>query len=108
MDDGHSAVAAEMRVGIAIVGRAVCRPARVADAVAARGRFLAEKIGEVGDAARAFAQVQVVAGKRGQSGAVVPAVFQPAQTLDQNGFRLFASGVADDSTHCSWPSMTWS
>ena len=53
VDDGDGAVAAEVRVGVAVGGRAVRRPARVADAVAAGGGLLAQELRQVGDAAGA-------------------------------------------------------
>ena len=59
MDDGDPAVAAEMGMGVAVGGGAMRRPACMADAVHARSRLFAQKLGQVGDPAGAFAQVQV-------------------------------------------------
>ena len=46
-----------------------------------------------------FAKVKARTGKGRHAGAVVAAIFQPSQPLDQDGFRFLAAGVADDSTH---------
>ncbi len=62
------------------------------------GRSL-RKLREVGDAAGAFAQVQVGSGERGDAGAVVAAIFEPAQAFDEDGFRFAMADVADDSAH---------
>ena len=42
VDDGDKAVAAEMRMGVMVVGGAVRGPARMADADATGGRLVAE------------------------------------------------------------------
>ena len=47
MDDGDRAVAAEVRMGVAFVGGAVRRPARVADAGAAGSRLVAQQSAEL-------------------------------------------------------------
>ncbi len=102
VDDGDEAVAAEVGVGVAVVGGAVRGPARVADAGAAGGGPIAEVPRQVLDAAGALAEVQLRAGQRGQAGAVVAAVLQPAQAVDEDRFRFTAAGVADDAAHaCS-------
>ena len=86
-------------MGVAVVGGAMRRPARVADAVAAGGGLVAQEFGEIGDAAGAFAQMQVRPGQGGEPGAVVAAIFQAAQALDEDGFRFSLSDIADDAAH---------
>src|SRR5205823_12263243 len=88
MNDGDLAVAGKVRVGVAVVGGSVGSPARVADAVTARGRPCAQVRGQVGDPAGAFAQVQVRAGQRGDAGAIVTAILQPAQPFNQDRLRF--------------------
>ena len=101
VDDGDGAVAADVRVGVAVGGRAVRRPAGVADADAAGGRLVAQRFRQVGDAAGLLAQVQPVARQGGHAGAVVAAVFQPPQPFDQDRLRLPPADVADDAAHGS-------
>src|SRR5262249_35065661 len=74
-------------------------PARVADADAARRGPVPQVPGQVLDPAGALAQVQPAAGERRQAGAIVAPVLQAAQPLDEEGFRLAAADVADDSAH---------
>src|SRR5260370_33345451 len=54
--DGDGPVGAEMGMSVAVVGRTMSGPARMADAVAAGGRVIAQELGGVGHAARALAQ----------------------------------------------------
>ncbi len=99
VDEDDGAVAADVGVGIAVVRGTMRRPARVADADAARGRLLGELAGQVRQPARALADVQARAGKRGDAGAVVAAIFQAAQAFEQDGLRLAGPDVADDAAH---------
>src|SRR5208282_4514471 len=99
MDDGDGAIAAYVRVGIGVGGAAVGRPARVADAVAARGRLLGKKSRQLRDSTRMLADVHPGTGHRGQARAIVAAVFQPLEPLDQDRLRLTPADVTDNSTH---------
>jgi hypothetical protein len=97
VNDGDEAVAADVGVGVAVVGRAVRGPAGVADADAAGGGLVAEGADEVVNPACPFAKVQPGAGERGQAGAVLTAVLQPPQASYYIGFRFLAAVVTDDS-----------
>ena len=99
MDNGDGAVAADVRVCVDIVCRAVRRPARVTDADTAGRWALLQVCHKIGDAAGPFPQVHVRAGQRRQAGAVVAAILEPAKAFDENWFRLFGTDVADDATH---------
>ena len=103
VDDGDQAVAAEVRMGVAIGGRAVRGPAGVADAGAAGRGLIAQMAGQVGDAAGPLAQVQVVAGQRGEAGAVVAAIFQAAQAFEQDRFRFAPSRCSRRCHTCAAP-----
>ena len=103
VDDGDAAIAAEVRMGVAVGGRAVGGPARVADADAAGRRLLLQMSGQFGDAAGPLADVQMRAGQRGHAGAVVAAIFQPPQALDKDRFRLSIAHVTDDAAHKAIP-----
>ena len=97
-----AAIAADVRMGVAIGGGAVRGPARVADADAAGRRLIAEMSGQFGDAAGPFAEVQMRAGQRRHAGAVVAAILQPAQPFDEDRLRLSIADVTDDAAHaCS-------
>ena len=78
VDERDSAIGAEMRMGVAIVGGTVRGPARVADAVAPGGGLLGQILREIGDAACSFAQMQMRPRQGGDAGAVVAAIFQTA------------------------------
>ena len=88
VDDGDEAVAAEVGMGVAVVGGAVGGPAGVADADAAGGGLVAEMANQVLNPAGLLAEVQARAGQGRQAGAVVAAVLQPAQALDEDRFRF--------------------
>src|SRR5262249_28612115 len=99
VDDGDDAVAAHLPGGGGGGGRAVRRPARVADAQAPGGGAVAQVADQVGDAAGPLADVQLAAGQGGDAGGVVAAVLQPAQALDEKGFRLVTADVPNDAAH---------
>ncbi len=99
VDDGHDAVAAEVGVGVAVVGGAVRGPARMADAGRAGGRVLFQVGGQAGDAAGPLVDVQARAGDGGHARAVVAAIFQPTQAFDQDRRRFPLTDVADDAAH---------
>src|SRR5205085_2941748 len=98
-DDRHDAVAADVRVGIAVGRFAVGGPARVGDADVAGGGVTLQVLGQVADAPDLLADVQARPGQRGDAGAVVAAILQPLQTFEQDGFRLTRTNVTDDAAH---------
>ncbi len=107
MNDGNGSVAAEMRVGVSVGGAAVGGPARVANAVTTGGRLIGQQRGQLGNSACPLAEVQFRASQRGHAGAVVAAVFQAFQALQQNWLRLTAADVTNDSTHaCISPGLS--
>ena len=73
--------------------------------MAAGGGLLAQVRGQVGDAAGPLADVQVRAGQRGHAGAVVAAIFQPAQAFEQDRLRFPMADVADDAAHERTPPL---
>ena len=100
VDDGDLSLATEVRVGIHVVGGAVRGPSRVSDADRALGLMLAHVTGEVGHLPLPlFHPEGAIWFKGGDARAVVPAVFQTFEPIDQDGVsRLFAQ-VANDSAH---------
>jgi hypothetical protein len=71
----------------------------VADTGASGGRLAAEEFGEVGDASGPFAEVEVGTGEGSEAGAVIAAVFQAAQSFQENRLGLSIAGVTYDATH---------
>src|SRR5690349_23439244 len=89
-----------MRVGVAVVRRAVGRPARVAHAGRPGDRARRELLVEVLDAAGLLLDLQrvVVADDR-DAGRVVAAVFEATQALDDDVEGCPRTDVADDAAH---------
>jgi len=102
-DDLSAAVAVRMRIffGWAAMGG----PARVADSVRAfDGRF-GDDLFEVSELAWGTPNLQLaVLGDNGDSRRIVAAVFQLAQTFDDDGDNFLRADVADNSAHAglSW------
>src|SRR5580765_1201872 len=90
-------------------------PARVADAVLPRGRFLGHQFGKVRDPSGAFARLHLLAVYNGNAGGVVTAIFETPQTIQKNGRRFRAADISDNSTHnfgsgiiAYFPPLRWS
>ncbi|MNZ82960.1 hypothetical protein D3C78_1016750 [compost metagenome] len=101
----HRQVAArEMRVGVGLAGHAVRRPARVGDAQTAGERLFGQRLLQRGDLADAAAAAQpaVLAIDR-HPGAVVAAVFEALEALDENGTDITLGDGANNSAHAGSP-----
>src|SRR5262249_27123712 len=101
MDYGDVAAAIEVRVGIRIGGRSVRRPARMADADRAGERFA---VVEARDNPREFApRFGPREGPAGvdhrDSGAVVSAILEPPQRVQDDRNAIAISDVTDDPAH---------
>src|SRR5437588_7426193 len=64
------------------------RPAGVADAISAGRRFRRYELAELGDASGAFPGLNAIAVYDRDAGGIVAAIFQPAQTIEENGGRF--------------------
>ena len=109
VDDGdrdRPAAAAQMGMGVAVGGRPVSRPARVADPARPRGRLAVEQFLQDPHPAGPLPHDQLVAVDRGQARAVVAAILEPAQPRDQDRRGLMSSGVTDDSAHRHHPCLS--
>src|ERR1700722_3618929 len=106
MRDSDFAIAAYVRVRIAVRRRAVRGPACVPDAGRALGWIVFEIGRQVGDAAEAFPDCQISVERR-NAGAVIAAVFESAQAFEEKGFRFVKTGVTDNSTHIGETSSHW-
>src|SRR5436309_3377549 len=86
-----------MRMSIDVIGRAMGRPARVADAVTAGARPVLQVTGKIGDTAGTFSEVEMVAGDRGQASTVITSVFETAQAFEKNRLGFTRADVANDA-----------
>ena len=89
----------EVRVGVDVIGLAMGGPAGVTDTDVAGDRVFLDQVGQRLDAALAFAGFDAAGVDRGQSGGVVAAIFQPAQSIEENGSRRRFADVTDDAAH---------
>src|SRR6476646_1408192 len=74
-------------------------PARVADAVLPRGRFLGHQFGKVRDPSSTLARFDLLPVYDGNAGGVVAAIFEAAQAVQEYGRRFCAPDISDNSTH---------
>src|SRR5262245_61769338 len=99
VDDGHLSLAADVGMGIAVIGGPMRRPASVADPDTPGHGTIAEQTGQVMDAPGRLAEVQMGTEDRRQTGAVIAAILETPQSLDEDWFRFLVTGVADDAAH---------
>ena len=90
-----------VRVGVALGRLAVGRPAGVADAGVAADRVLDQEVGERDQLADGAAAGELAVVHRGDAGAVVAAVLQPLQRLEDQRGDLVAAEDRDDAAHLS-------
>ncbi len=99
VDDGQ-AIVRDVRVRVALGRHAVRGPARVRDAdLAVRGIRLDGVLEHLDLADRAQALELGGAVEHGDAGGVVAAVFEPAQSLHQDGDDVALSDGSDDAAH---------
>ena len=97
----YLALAAQMRMGVAVGRLTVGSPARMADAAGAVhvAAFLLDLLLKVCNAAARLDNAQTVLREGSHTSRVIATVFQTVQTLDENRKRVLASGESNDSTH---------
>jgi hypothetical protein len=94
-----------MRMSVFFGGTSVGGPAGVADAISAFERFGADHVFKIAQLAFCPPDLKAVTVTAdGNAGGVVPAIFELAQTLNDDGNYLLFSDIADDATHrvLSW------
>ena len=99
VDDDDLAGAVAVRVRVLLGRPAVCRPARVADAVVAVDRVDADHLLEVRQLAGAAPQIDRAVMHHRHARRVVAAIFEPPQPVDENRDDVLGADVADDSAH---------
>ena len=100
VDDGEQPVLAQMRVGVGVRRRAVGRPSGVGYAAhAAQGVPVLGQLREVGYRAAGLDHLDALSVVHGHARAVIPAVFQPAKTLDKHRRGLGRAGKSYNSAH---------
>jgi hypothetical protein len=100
---GSMAGSAQVRVGVAVGGRAMRGPAGMADTNAAGSMSILEVAGQVLDSSGLLAKMQGVTREGGQSRTVVAPVFDTPESLDKDGFRGSMPGIANDPAHGRFP-----
>ena len=90
-------------VGVAFRGRAVGGPARVAYARRARQRCGVQGVRQVVELAGCAAPLDVAVDQRGNARAVIAAILQAPQGIQENGSRRALPDHADDAAHANDP-----
>ena len=99
--------AADVWMGVVVVGGAMRRPAGVANADRPRRRRIDQLFFQQIDPPGRFHQRQFAVRRNGDdAGAVVPAVFQPMQPFDQIIERFMMANVSDNAAHFVQLSVT--
>src|SRR5213079_1361004 len=100
VDDDDVALAVAMRVGILLGGTAVGGPAGVADAVDAVDGVELDGLLEVPQLALGAADLElVITAVDGETGRVVPAIFEALQAFQDDRNGALSSDIAHDSAH---------
>ena len=97
---GHRAIAAAVRVSVALLRFAVSRPAGVANAALPRSPYCFHTSGEIAQLALGPQAGQLpLGGNRGDPSGVVTAVLQLAKALQELRRRFSGTHQANDSAH---------
>ena len=99
MDEGEFAACVEMRMRVMVGDFAMSGPASMTDARSSGRRLFRHELRQIGDASRAFAGFDMVAVHNRHAGGVVAAIFEAAQTIEQDGRSLRSSDIANNSAH---------
>ena len=101
MDDGKLAVLADVGVGVDVVRRAVGRPAGMAHADGALHiRAAVDEVAQGLEPAHGFFDLKLMPRRNDRdTGAVIAAVFQTGEAVEQNGGSLLAADVSNNTTH---------
>ncbi len=93
-------VCAAVGMGVALTGRAMGRPARMAHADVAQQRVCGQTIGKVDEFAGLAAYLNgAIVIDHGQAGRVIASIFELSQTVEDDGFSRTIANISYDSTH---------
>ena len=95
----HDVIATHVRMRVLVGCRTVGRPASVAQAQASTSGCRLQLGRQVIDSAGRFGDLKIAIVDRHHAAAIVAAIFQAAQTLDQEIHGLVWPDIADNSTH---------
>src|SRR5208282_5001714 len=99
--------AGAVRMSIFFSGTAVRGPTGMADAITAFKRLDADDFFQVAQLALGAAHLQLVAiAGNGDSGRVIPAVFETPQTINNDGNHFLLADVANNATHAGAPGLS--
>ena len=92
-----------VRVGVGVFAghRAMSRPAGVADADLTRNGIFFDLFSQIGNASNGFSDIDTPRLKQSHTGRVVSAIFQAAQTVQENRKSVRGSYVSNNSAHKS-------
>ena len=99
VNDGDVALHVGVWMSVQVAGLAVGGPAGVADADAPVQRCAGQALLQVGQAAFGLHQADFPAVHHRDARAVIPAVLQAGKPLQQDGLRLLASNISNNTTH---------
>ena len=99
VDDDDLARAVQVRVGIFFRGPSVRRPARVPHAIKALERLRVDRLLEVHELARAPAAFDLPVSDDRHACRIVAAIFEAAESVNQDGNDFFRAEITDDSAH---------
>ena len=100
VNDRQDAVAANVGVGVHIVGGTVGCPSRVPDADATRYGGLSEpRLQPLDPPSRLGDQQAAIGADRGHARAVVAPIGQPSKPSDEEIHRFLGANIADNSAH---------
>src|ERR1041385_4244903 len=89
----------KMRVGIVVSNFSMGCPAGVANSIGTSCRLLVDQLRQGSDPARTLAGLDVIAIYDSNPRRIVPAIFQTAQPVEQDGCCLRPADVTNDSAH---------
>jgi hypothetical protein len=99
MHHGHRAFLVGMGIGLG--RRAMGGPAGVPDAGLAGQGLMDQPVGQVDQLAHRAAAIQIAPVQRGDARAVITAIFQTLERLEDQGGDLVGAKNADDAAHGS-------
>ncbi len=97
--DGKGTRTVGVRMGVALGGRAVRRPAGVADAASAGERRAPKEVPQALHTSRELACLHTMAIQHRDADGVVAAVLEPGEALHQHGRRFPRTHIAHDAAH---------